>query len=81
VPVFVIAGPTAFRSKIILIPPLELGAWRQRYLSGFLAADEITTYGDDTLASLGPESGNDVGRPRSPIKTGDDGLLYLECIH
>ena len=81
VPVFVVALPAAFGGKIILVPPLELGLWRQRYLAGFLAADQITAHRDEGLAALGPERRDDVGRPRSPIKTGDDRLLDFESIH
>jgi hypothetical protein len=33
VPVFIVAGPAAFRGKIILVPPLELSLWRQRRLA------------------------------------------------
>src|SRR6185295_3716255 len=44
VSIFFVAGPAAFGRKIILIPPLELSAWRQRHPAGGLAADQITTH-------------------------------------
>ena len=37
-PVFVVAGPAAFRGKIKLVPPMELSLWRQWHLAGFPAA-------------------------------------------
>src|ERR671921_1915926 len=81
VPVFLVAGPAAFRGEIVLVPPLELSLWRQGHLVGFRAADQITTHGDQGLAALWPECRDDVGRPRSPITTGDGSLLDLESIH
>src|SRR5438270_10829519 len=81
VPVFLVAGPAAFRGKIILVPPFELSLWRQRHLAGLLAADQITAHGDDRLAAFRPERRDDVGRARAPIKTGEDRLLDLESIH
>src|SRR5918998_3104821 len=81
VPVFLVAGPAAFGGEIILVPPLELSLWRQGHLVGFRAADQITTHGDQGLAALWPECRDDVGRPRSPITTGDGSLLDLESIH
>jgi len=44
-------------------------------LAGFPAAHQITTRGDHGLAALRPERRDDVGRPRSPIKTGEGRLL------
>src|SRR6185295_3716712 len=44
VSIFFIAGPAAFGRKVILIPPLEFSAWRQRHPAGCLAADQITTH-------------------------------------
>src|SRR5215212_6088864 len=81
VAVCVVASPAAFGCEIILVPPLELSLWRQRHLVGFRAADQITTHGDHGLAALWPERRDDVGRPRSPIKTGEDRLLDLKSIH
>src|SRR3979490_2157270 len=81
VPVFLVAGPAAFRGEIILVPPLQLSLWRQRHLVGFTAADQITAYGDEGLAALRPERGDNVGRPRSPIITGEGRLLDLEGVH
>src|SRR2546427_5321827 len=75
VPVFVVARPAAFGGKIILVPPFELSLWRQRHLPGFLAADQITAHGDERLAVFRPERRDDVGCPRSPIKTGDGRFL------
>ena len=80
-PVGVVAGSAAVRGEIILVPPLELGGWRQRHPVGFGAADQIATHGDHGLAALGPERGDDVGRPRSPVETGNDRLVDLESIH
>src|SRR5439155_24245465 len=80
VSVFVVAGAAAFGGKIILVPPLELSVGRQRHPAGFLAADEITADRHHGLAALRPERGDDVGRPRSPIKTGHGRLLDFESI-
>lgn len=32
----------ALSGKVVLVPPLELGSWRQRLLVGFRAADQVT---------------------------------------
>jgi len=79
--VFVVSCPAALGGKIILIPPLELSLWRERHLTGFLAADQIAAHRDHGLAALRPERRDDVGRPRTPIKTGKDRLLDLERVH
>jgi hypothetical protein len=81
VPVFVVADPAAFGGEIILVPPLKLGLRRQRRLAGFLAADQIAAHGDERLAAFRPQRRHDVGRPCSPIKTGDGRLLDFERIH
>ena len=80
-PVFVVAGPAAFGGEIELIPPLEFGRRRQRRLARFLAADQIAADGDQRLAALGPQRRDDVGRPRAPIKAGEDRLVDLERVH
>src|SRR5208282_578907 len=80
-PVSAVARPAPFRRKIILVPPLELGLRRQRRLTGFLAADQITAYGNQALAALRPERRHDVCRPRSPIESGYSCLLDFERIH
>src|SRR6201988_5130855 len=72
--------PTLSR-EIVLVPPLELGCRRQRRLTCRLAADQITAHGHHRLAALGPQSSDDVGGPRSPIKTSKNGLLDLERVH
>ena len=66
--VFVVAGPAAFRSKIVLVPPQELRAWRQRHLSSLLVADEITADSDESLAAFRPQCRDDVRGSRTPIK-------------
>src|SRR5262245_1209029 len=81
VPVFVIPRAAAFGGKIILIPPLELILWRQRRLAEFLAADQITAHGHHRLAALRPKRRDDVCRPRSPVKSGENRLLDFESIH
>src|SRR5208337_4368265 len=81
VPVFVVALPSAFRGEVVLIPPLELGLGRQRYLAGFLAADQVAAYGDEGIAALRPERGDDFGGPCSPIIARDRRPLDLESIH
>jgi hypothetical protein len=81
VPVFVVAERAAFRRKIILIPPLVLGFWRQRRLVGFRAADQIAANGNEGLAALRPERRDDVRRPCSPVIAGEDRLVDLEGIH
>ena len=81
VPVFVVARPAAFGGKVILVPPLKLGLRGQRDLAGFLAADQITAHGHHGLAALWPKRRGDIGRPCSPIKTGQDRRLDSERIH
>src|SRR5262249_46155671 len=80
-PVRVVAGPAAFGGEVELVPPLELGAGRERQLAGGLAADQIAADRDQRLAALRPGRRKDVGRPRSPVETGDDGALDLERVH
>src|ERR1700752_5463840 len=72
--------PTLSR-EIVLVPPLELGCRRQRRLTCRLAADEITAHGHHRLTALGPQSSDDVGGPRPPVKAGKNGLLDLERVH
>src|SRR5271165_7547806 len=79
--VFLVAGPAALRGEIILVPPLVLSLRRQRHLVGFWAGDQITAQGDKGLAALRPKCRDDIGRPSSPVITGDDRLLDLESIH
>src|SRR6516164_5209173 len=81
VQIFAVAGPAAFRGEIILVPPFELSLRRQRYLAGFLAADQIAAHGDEGLTTFRPECRDNVARPRSPIKTSEDSLLDLQRIH
>src|SRR6266536_1960311 len=81
VPISIAAGSPTFRGEIILVPPLELGRWRQRPLVGFRAADQIATHRNHGLAALRPQRRDDVGRSRAPIKTGEDRLLDLQRIH
>src|SRR6266566_1273902 len=81
VPVSLVAGPAAFGGKVILVPPLEFSLWWQRHLAGLLAADQIAAHRDEGLAALRPERRDNVGRPRAPIKTGEDRPLDLERIH
>jgi hypothetical protein len=40
-PILLVAGPPPFRREVVLIPPLELGARRQRRLTGGLVSDQI----------------------------------------
>ena len=81
VPVFIVAGAAAFGGEVILVPPLQLGVRRQRHLAGLLVADQIAAHGHHGLAALGPKRGDDVGRTRTPIETGEDRLFDLERIH
>src|SRR6266567_1365626 len=74
-PVFVVPSPAAFGGEVILVPPLELSRWRQRHRAGLLAADQIPTHRDETLAAIREDSRDDVGRARAPIKTAEDRLL------
>ncbi len=80
-PVFVVAGPAAFRGKIktgTTDGAQPLAAMAPCRIPG---CDQITTRGDHGLAALRPERRDDVGRPRSPIKTGEGRLLDFERIH
>src|SRR5262249_51654938 len=80
-PVLAVAAATALGGKIKLVPPLELSWWRQRHLVGPTAANQIPAHGDHGRTALWPERGDDVGRPRAPIKTRDNCLLDRERIH
>jgi hypothetical protein len=51
---------------------------RQRQFVTFKVIDQIAIHRDHGLAALRPERPDDVGRPRSPIITGEDRLLDLE---
>src|SRR4051812_8844895 len=79
--VFVVAGAAPVCREVILIPPLQLGFWRQRHSAGLLAADQIPTHRDHGFTSLRPERRNDVRCSGAPIKTGDRCALNLEGIH
>src|SRR5262245_53750528 len=81
VPIFLVAGPTAFGSEVELIPPFEFRLRRQWHLAEFLAADQIAAHGHHGLAAFRPERRHDVGRPRAPIAAGDNRLVDLEGIH
>jgi hypothetical protein len=60
-PVLVITGPAAFGGEAELIPPLQLGARRQRRLAGLLAANQISAYRHQSLTALRPERRDYVG--------------------
>src|SRR6202790_1939857 len=79
--VLVVAEPAALRGEIELVPPCQFGLRRQRLLFGLDAADQIAADGNERLAALGPEGGHDVSRARAPVKTSEDCLLDLECVH
>src|SRR5215471_16711504 len=79
-PVFFIAGAAAFSGEIELVPPLELGRWRQRQSSGFLVTDQVSAHRDHGLAALRPKRREDIGGPSSPIEACKDRLLDLECV-
>src|SRR5262245_37905212 len=80
-PVFFVAGASAFRRKVKLVPPFELSLWRQGHLIRFNAADQITAHGDKCLATFRPQRRDDVCCPGAPIKPSEDRLLNLESIH
>src|SRR5262249_23311446 len=55
VAVFFVTGATTFGGEVKLIPPFEFGLRRQRYLPGFLAADQIAAnrnHGLDTSKNI-----------------------------
>src|SRR5262249_52449860 len=74
-------GSASLGGEIVLVPPLQLGRGRQWYFAGRLAANQITAHRDQALAALGPERGHDVCAARSPIESGENGLLDVERIH
>ncbi len=76
-----VAEFAAVGGEIILIPPGELGFWRQGGFVGGGAADEISADGDDCFAALGPEGGDDVGGAGSPVETCDEGFWDIEGVH
>src|SRR4029077_17615776 len=79
--VLAVSEPTAFRSEVELVPPLELSRRWQRGLVRLLAADQVATHGDEGPASLWPERGDDVGTSCSPIKAGNDRAVDAQGIH
>src|SRR5215467_2791900 len=79
-PILLVAGAAAVGGKIELVPPFVLGLWRQGYLAGLLIADEIAAHRNHGLGALWPERCENVGGPRSPIKTGEGRLLDLESV-
>src|SRR5215831_5349937 len=80
-PVLAVAETTAFCGKIILVPPAPFDLWRQRLQVRLEISDQIAAHRDERLAAVRPERRDDIGRPCSPIKTGDDCLLDLQSIH
>jgi hypothetical protein len=46
-----------------------------------LTADQVPAHRHQGLAPVGPERGDDVGRPRSPVEAGDDRRLDAERVH
>src|SRR5258708_36759806 len=80
-PVFIVTRPAALGGKIVLIPPLELGIWRQRYPASLLVPDQIAAHGNHCITALRPERRYDVGRPRPPIKPRNRGFPVIEPIH
>src|SRR5262249_34208288 len=79
--VTLVAGTATLGGEVVLIPPLELGAGRQRRLACGLAAYQVTAHRDEAVAALGPERCDDVGAPRAPIEPCEDGPLDLERVH
>src|ERR1044072_7597781 len=77
----VVAGAAAFRGEVELVPPFELGFRWQWHPVRLLAPDEITTHGDQRLATLRPKRRDDVRSARSPIATRYGRLLDLEGVH
>ena len=80
-PVFFIAGPTALRGEIVLVPPLELRFRRQRHSVCRETADQIAADRDKGFATLRPERRDDAGRARAPVIAGDDRMADLQRIH
>jgi hypothetical protein len=79
-PVVVVADPAAFGGEVVLVPPLQLGRWRQRQLAGLLAADQIPAHRDQPPAAVWPQRRHDVGCARPPVEAGKDRALDLEGI-
>src|SRR6476469_6258685 len=79
--VFVVAGATSLRGKIVLVPPFEFSFWRHWHPPDRLAADQITAHRDHCPAAFRPKCCDDVGCPRTPDETTDRDLLDLERIH
>ena len=61
-----IAGSSALRGEVVLVPPLELGRGWQGHLAGRLTADQIATYGNECPAAVWPKRRNDVCAACSP---------------
>src|SRR5712691_6696422 len=80
-PVVLVARPATLSGEIKLVPPFEFGLWWQRPLVALLAPDQIAAHGDQGLAALRPERGDDVGRPRAPIIPGEDRLVDVQRLH
>lgn len=61
-------------------PPDELSLWWQRLPVGGMAADQIATRGDHSLAAFRPERRDDVGRSCALVKAAEDCPLDVERI-
>jgi hypothetical protein len=79
VSVFVVSCPAAVGGEVVLVPPLELRRRGQRYLAGFLAADQIPAHRDERPAAFGPERRDDVGCPCAQSKPATIAFLILRA--
>ena len=80
-PVFIVAEYAAFSGEVKLVPPFQLGLWRQGRLVGFRAADQITADRDQSFAAFRPQRRDHVGRACTPVKSGKDRFPDRESIH
>src|SRR5207253_2357000 len=78
--VAVVAGATALGGEVVLVPPLELGLWRQRKRASRLAADQIAADRDEPSAALRPDRRQDGSGTGAPVEAGYDRPLDGERI-
>src|SRR5258708_40343613 len=76
-PVYLIAGPAMFCSKIILIPPSPFHFRREWLFIAFQVVDQVSTYRNERPAAFRPKRRDDAGRTRSPFKTAQNGFFYF----
>jgi hypothetical protein len=79
-PVLGVAAPAALGGEVVLVPPAELGLRRQGLLVRLEVDDDVAADRDQPLQALRPQRGEGDRRPGSPVETGDDRPVDLDCV-